>query len=64
VHCWGGKGRTGTVVGCWLVRHGKATGDQALAMIQELRKNDPTRYEPSPENETQRQMVREWKPGE
>ena len=22
VHCWGGIGRTGTVVGCWLVRHG------------------------------------------
>ena len=21
VHCWGGVGRTGTVVGCWLVRH-------------------------------------------
>jgi protein tyrosine/serine phosphatase len=64
VHCWGGKGRTGTVVGCWLARHGKATGDQALAVIQELRKNDPTRYEPSPENETQRQMVREWKRGQ
>ena len=22
LHCWGGVGRTGTVVGCWLVRHG------------------------------------------
>ncbi|MGL6279293.1 MAG: protein-tyrosine phosphatase family protein, partial [Gaiella sp.] len=22
VHCWGGIGRTGTVIGCWLVRHG------------------------------------------
>ena len=32
VHCWGGVGRTGTVVGCWLVRHG-LTGDQALAQI-------------------------------
>ena len=30
VHCWGGIGRTGTVVGCWLVRHGM-TGDEALA---------------------------------
>ena len=26
--CWGGIGRTGTVVGCWLVRHGM-TGDLA-----------------------------------
>ena len=30
VHCWGGISRTGTVVGCWLVRHGM-TGDEALA---------------------------------
>ena len=22
VHCWAGCGRTGVVVGCWLVRHG------------------------------------------
>ncbi len=22
LHCWGGIGRTGTTVGCWLVRHG------------------------------------------
>jgi protein-tyrosine phosphatase len=64
VHCWGGKGRTGTVVGCWLVRHGKASGGEALALIQELRRNDPTRYEPSPENEGQREFVRSWKLGE
>src|SRR5512137_1960512 len=29
VHCWGGVGRTGTTVGCYLVRHGK-TGAEAL----------------------------------
>ena len=27
VHCWGGKGRTGTVVGCYLARHGYAQGE-------------------------------------
>ena len=27
VHCWGGKGRTGTVVGCWLIRHGYGRPD-------------------------------------
>ena len=32
--CWGGVGRTGTVVGCWLVRHGH-TGDSALRQIAE-----------------------------
>ncbi len=25
VHCWGGRGRCGTVVGCYLARHGLAT---------------------------------------
>jgi hypothetical protein len=64
VHCLGGRGRTGTVVGCWLTRHGKATGNEALALIQELRKNDPAWFLPSPENERQRQMVRTWKVGQ
>ena len=36
VHCWGGIGRTGTVVGCWLVRHGLDEGD-AIARIAALR---------------------------
>ena len=36
VHCWGGVGRTGTVIGCWLVRHGLDRGD-AIARIAELR---------------------------
>ena len=33
VHCWGGVGRTDTVVGCWLVRHGRS-GDDALAEVR------------------------------
>ena len=32
IHCWGGVGRTGTVVGCWLVRHGR-TGDEVFDRI-------------------------------
>jgi len=35
VHCWGGIGRTGTVAGCYLVRHGLHGGD-ALARLAEL----------------------------
>jgi hypothetical protein len=63
VHCWGGKGRAGTVVGCYLARHGVATGKDALKMITELRKNDAGRKEPSPENERQRWMVYSWAQG-
>ena len=32
LHCWGGIGRTGTTVGCYLVRRG-LTGKQALAQL-------------------------------
>jgi protein-tyrosine phosphatase len=36
VHCWAGCGRTGVVVGCWLVRHG-ADPAGALERIVETR---------------------------
>jgi protein-tyrosine phosphatase len=59
VHCWGGVGRTGTVVGCHLVRHG-LSGDEALARIADLRAPTPDGKRPAPETEAQRRMVREW----
>jgi len=62
VHCWGGRGRTGTVVGCWLARHGIAVGDAALVKIKELRKHEETGVLPSPQTYEQRDMVRRWKP--
>ena len=64
VHCLAGRGRTGTVVACWLMRHGKATATGVIAMIHELRKNDPNSYQPSPENDRQRLMVTSWEPGQ
>jgi protein-tyrosine phosphatase len=36
VHCWAGCGRTGVVVGSWLVRHGTEPND-ALGRIAEAR---------------------------
>ena len=61
LHCWGGVGRTGTVVGCWLVRHGQ-TGDEALEQLAEwwqgVEKVD--RKPQSPETRQQFQYVREW----
>ena len=59
VHCYGGIGRTGTVVGCWLVRHGQ-TGEQALATIAELRRDTPDGWRTSPETEAQTRMVLTW----
>lgn len=61
-HCWGGAGRTGTVVGCWLVRHG-LDGDAALARIAALRAGSPALWLDSPQTEEQRAMVRRWRAG-
>lgn len=61
VHCWGGVGRTGTVVGCHLVRNGK-TGEEALEQIaiwwQQIEKN--YRHPKSPETYGQREYIRCW----
>jgi protein-tyrosine phosphatase len=64
VHCWGGKGRTGTVVGCYLARHAFASGERVLEMIRELRASVPGGGYDSPETGEQREMVRSWKIGE
>jgi protein-tyrosine phosphatase len=62
VHCFGGIGRTGTTVGCHLVRHGM-TGSQALEHIAELwqvmEKRD--RAPLSPHMRQQRRMVQRWR---
>jgi hypothetical protein len=64
VHCWGGRGRTGTVVGCYLARHGFASGQTVLWRIQDLRKNTEDHTESSPETGLQRDMVVSWVEGE
>ena len=63
VHCLGGIGRTGTVVGCYLVRHGLATGKNVLDMIRDLRKDSEDSDRESPETREQREMGMEWRRG-
>ena len=61
VHCWGGIGRTGTVVGCFLRRHG-LTGEDALMEVARLfatTEKAPFRHS-SPETQPQADYVREW----
>ena len=59
LHCYAGVGRTGTVVGCYLVRHGM-DGEGALDQIAQLRKNSIEGWQLSPETEAQRRMVINW----
>lgn len=62
VHCWGGIGRTGTVVGCFLARHG-LDGETALKQLAELRKSTPKGWLEAPESPEQVKMVLEWRIG-
>lgn len=63
VHCWGGVGRTGTVVGCYLARRGEYVGAAALARIADLRRLEPTRHRVAPETAAQRAIVLDWPAG-
>ena len=56
VHCWAGCGRTGVVVGSWLVRHG-ADPNEALARIAEVRGLG------CPQTLEQRLLVLGWRQG-
>jgi hypothetical protein len=62
VHCWGGVGRTGTVMGCYLVRHGaqpQLALDQLAAWWQDVPKKI---FHPrTPETEEQIRFVLNWK---
>jgi hypothetical protein len=62
LHCWGGIGRTGTTVGCWLVRHG-LTGKQALNRLNELYQTaEQSQFYPrAPETSAQVKFILDWK---
>ncbi len=59
VHCWGGRGRTGTVAGVYLIRRGRATPDDFVDVIRELRRSD-TGGGHAPETAAQRDFVRAY----
>lgn len=59
LHCYGGLGRTGTVVCCFLIEQG-LTAIQALDEIKVLRKNTSRKWLPSPETDAQIEFVSNW----
>jgi hypothetical protein len=63
VHCLAGRGRTGTVVGCYLVRHG-LPGAEALERIHALTRHRSDEFWPTPQTAQQREYVLNWPPGQ
>jgi protein-tyrosine phosphatase len=57
LHCYGGLGRTGTLVGCWLIRHGRATPGTFADVLAALRAGIPGT---SPQTDEQRAFVESW----
>jgi len=61
VHCWGGVGRTGVIVGCWLARH-ECPGQTALERLHQLWALCPkSSYRASPETYEQERYIINWK---
>ena len=63
IHCWGGKGRTGTVVGCWLVRNRYATKEGVLFRLKELTAEQMEFFWHTPNTPEQEEYVTAWEPG-
>ena len=61
LHCWGGIGRTGTTVGCYLVRRG-LSGEQALGQLAAWWRDVPKSrvHRQSPETREQAEFIRNW----
>ena len=59
VHCWGGVGRTGTLVGCMLIEDG-VPADEVIGRIRKLRAGTERAHRRSPETDEQESFVLAW----
>ena len=63
LHCWGGRGRTGTVAACVLNDLFGHRGDESLAVLSSRwQACAKAAFSESPETDEQRRYVREWNP--
>jgi len=60
VHCWGGKGRTGTVVGCFLLENGLADRQIVLEKIRSLTAHASKFFWPTPQTQEQCDFITNW----
>lgn len=60
VHCWGGVGRTGVIIGCWLARHDHG-GEAALIRLRKHWTQCPkSATHESPETRDQERYIQSW----
>ena len=57
-HCWGGKGRTGTVVGSWLIDNEGVSYPEVIDRMQELRRGSSKGNHPVPDTPEQHDVLR------
>ena len=60
IHCWGGVGRTGTVVGCYLIRHNLANKNNVFETIDYLKRTTSISNRMSPETNQQKDFILSW----
>ena len=60
LHCWGGRGRTGTVLGCWFARWGERDALGKLKRLTATKRND---FPMVPETGAQQRFVANWRAG-
>src|ERR1700738_4046094 len=61
LHCWGGVGRTGLVVACWLQEHGRTPDDSLAELSAKWSTIEKSCRKPeSPETPTQVSWVKTW----
>jgi hypothetical protein len=61
VHCWGGKGRTATVTGCYLLESGLEKRETVLGTIKSLTAHASKFFWPTPQTAEQCDFVTNWR---
>ncbi len=63
VHCWGGKGRTATAVGCYFISQGLETPETVLSKLQTLTAHASDSFWPTPQTAEQCAFIKNWRSG-
>jgi hypothetical protein len=60
IHCWGGKGRTATAIGCYLVSQNLETPETVLPQLRELTAHASKFFWPTPQTAEQCTFITSW----